>query len=240
MDKYLNVIFDLYGTLIDIHTNESRRFFWKEFAEFLKGYGVIYHPAELQKLYRRACRQETERLRKQSGFAMVEISIDNVFRQLCRNRGYEPDELDIEMIAKVFRTLSTDYLKLYPEVMEILTELKNQGKKIYLLSNAQQLFTDYEMDILDLRSHFDGIFYSSACGCRKPDTRFYDCLFEKHGLNKKESIMIGNDYYDDILSAHSYGLASVYVHTRQSRPFRGELPDDCTRGQKLSDILKLQ
>ncbi|MBQ6655034.1 MAG: HAD family hydrolase [Erysipelotrichaceae bacterium] len=240
MDEHRNLIFDLYGTLYDIHTNERRLSFWRQFAEYLKGYGMDYHPGQLQKKYLRSCRQETERMRKERGFELIEISIDTVFRQLCQDQGYEPDKHDIEMIARTFRSLSTDYLKLYPQVRETLSRLKGQGRRLFILSNAQQLFTDYEMEELNIREYFEGIFYSSACGCRKPSGRFYDCLFSRHGLKKQESVMIGNDYYSDILSAHDYGIASIYIQTNQSWKHHGPLPDDCRQIQKIGDILKLQ
>lgn len=31
--RYPNCIFDLYGTLVDIHTDESRPEFWKKMAD---------------------------------------------------------------------------------------------------------------------------------------------------------------------------------------------------------------
>ena len=36
--SYRNYIFDLYGTLVDIHTDESKPSFWKALAEH---YGLI-------------------------------------------------------------------------------------------------------------------------------------------------------------------------------------------------------
>ena len=47
-----NYIFDLYGTLIDIHTSESKASLWKEVA-LLRGLqersGRIHHPLEHEK-----------------------------------------------------------------------------------------------------------------------------------------------------------------------------------------------
>ena len=41
--------------------------------------------------------------------------------------------------GQFFRILSTDYIKLYDGVKDLLEALKKKGKKIYLLSNAQQI-----------------------------------------------------------------------------------------------------
>ena len=68
---YQNYIFDLYGTLVDIHTNEKKAYLWKK-------------------------------------------------------------------------------MSLFPGVPEMLQRLKDAGKKVFLLSNAQALFTAPEISLLGL------------------------------------------------------------------------------------------
>ena len=241
MKSYRNYIFDLYGTLIDIHTNENYRFLWDNFSMLLKRYyGINYPSGKLQKTYLHLCSQETRRLEEEKGFKPVEIDIGNVFAALAQAKGSRLSQSDIADIAVEFRLLSTVRIQLFPQATAVLQMLKEQGKKIYLLSNAQQLFTDREIDELGLRSYFDAIFYSSSHGCKKPDHRFFDCLFTGEKLLKEESVMIGNDYYDDILPAHHYGLDSFYISSPQSRRFTGSLPDNCTRIKMLSEIMKKQ
>lgn len=49
--------------------------------------------------------------------------------------------------GQFFRVLSTDYVRLYPGTKQMLVSLKKIGKKVYLLSNAQRIFTAYEMNV---------------------------------------------------------------------------------------------
>ena len=49
--KYDNFIFDLYGTLVDIHTDENKPEFWKKIAGFYSCYGADYTPEQLQQKY---------------------------------------------------------------------------------------------------------------------------------------------------------------------------------------------
>jgi len=42
----------------------------------------------------------------------------------------------------------------------LLGQLHNAGRKIYLLSNAQRVFTEPEMKMLGIYNSFDGILYS--------------------------------------------------------------------------------
>ncbi|MBO4537450.1 MAG: HAD family hydrolase [Erysipelotrichaceae bacterium] len=240
MSDYQNYIFDLYGTLIDIHTDERRKSFWSSFADSLKALGLHYRPGELQKLYLRLCTRETERMRKETGRDMVEIDLAPVFTALCRNQGVEPSEADIVSIARSFRGLSTYHLRLFAGVTEVLQTLRDQGKGIYLLSNAQKLFSDWEMGLLGLTPFFDGIFYSSDQGCRKPDLRFFERLLKQYGLKKSESVMIGNDYYDDIAPALACGISGIYIPSPQTRRYDGPLPQRCLKLNAISEILKLQ
>ena len=49
--QYDNYVFDLYGTLVDIHTEEDFPKLWEKLALFFGYYGAIYEPKELQKRY---------------------------------------------------------------------------------------------------------------------------------------------------------------------------------------------
>ena len=48
---YKNYIFDLYGTLIDIKTNENKPYLWQKVADFYRFHGADYTPQELKKEY---------------------------------------------------------------------------------------------------------------------------------------------------------------------------------------------
>ena len=48
---YQNCIFDLYGTLIDIRTDESGDKFWGEVADIYKSHGAEYTADEIRDNY---------------------------------------------------------------------------------------------------------------------------------------------------------------------------------------------
>lgn len=48
---YQNYIFDLYGTLVDIHTDEDQPAAWAALARFYSYYGARYAPDELRAVY---------------------------------------------------------------------------------------------------------------------------------------------------------------------------------------------
>jgi putative hydrolase of the HAD superfamily len=96
--------------------------------------------------------------------------------------------------------------------------LRQKGYKLWLLSNAQRVFTEYELRHLGLGQQFDAIYISSDYGCRKPDSRFFRALLEEQKLNPANCLMIGNDRETDIAGAKAAGLDTLYMHTELTPP----------------------
>lgn len=223
--KYKNYIFDLYGTLVDIRTDEDKAEVWDKLTLFYGYYRAIYAPEELRRSFyelvesgEAAMRQETGagKLRSDAHEVFPELEIEQVFLELFRRRGVEADAALAVHAGQFFRILSTEYLRLYDGVKELLAALAERGGNIYLLSNAQRIFTEYEMNILGIADYFDDILISSSCGVRKPDSRFFELLQKRHGLLPDESIMIGNDLQNDIEGAKQVGLHTFYIHSNIS------------------------
>ena len=226
---YKNYIFDLYGTLIDINTDEWNVQLWKK-MQILYGYrGATYTYRELQKEYGKLIDKEKKAVhRRHPEYKVIDIKLDKVFRSLYTQKGVKPTKADVLYTAEAFRCFSTKYIKLYDGVIDLLDTLKEKGKKIYLLSNAQRSFTENELNMLGLTPYFDGICISSDEECSKPDKCYFDILFERYGLKKSDSIMIGNDYLSDIGGAADYGIDSLYIHQSISPEIDGKLRSDYT------------
>lgn len=218
---YDNYVFDLYGTLVDIHTDESDIIIWKKLAMFYGYYGALYEPQELKSRYEELVKSEEAALKSNTKVsyaheASPEIEIEKVFAQLYVDKGIEAStELSIHT-GQFFRVMSTDYVRLYDGTKEMLMELKKQGKKVYLLSNAQRIFTAYEMRQVDIFDLFDDVFISSDYHTRKPDVRFFNELIDAHGIDVKKSLFIGNDSTTDIKGAKECGFDTFYVHSNIS------------------------
>ena len=213
INMYKNYIFDLYGTLIDINTDESKISFWKKISEFFSYNNAHYTYKELKEFYLIYCKEEEKILQKKYQYNSYEIQIENVFKKLYLHKNVKPSKELIKSTCQIFRLLSTKFIKLYPGVIELLETLKKNNKKIYLLSNAQYEFTIYEMISLDLVKFFDGIMISSCEKTKKPDYHFFNKLFKKYKLKKEESIMIGNDSTSDIQGANNFGIDSLYIYS---------------------------
>lgn len=213
---YDTCIFDLYGTLVDIRTDENKEELWEKLSLFYAFYGAAYTPEELARSYKRLTGEMTaghEALRRDSHEAFPEIRIEEVFRALFEEKGIAPDEPLVRHAGQFFRILSMDFIRLYDGTEEMLSAVKESGRKIYLLSNAQRIFTEYEMNALGITKYFDGIFISSDEGCKKPDLKFFRKLIDTCGIDPERAVMVGNDGICDIEGAKRAGLATVYVHS---------------------------
>ncbi len=206
-----DLVFDLYGTLVDIHTEEND-LVWEKTALYFGFYGARYTGAELHAAFDAAMARR-EAKAGQSYECFPDIPFEQVMAELFRDRGVEDAETLGVNAARLFRIASIEYLRLYPGVKEALASLRQKGRRLWLLSNAQQVFTACELRYLGLGEMFDGVYLSSACGCRKPDVRFFRALMEEQHLNPEECLMIGNDRETDIAGAKAAGLATLYLHT---------------------------
>lgn len=209
---YTDLIFDLYGTLVDIHTEESD-LVWEKTALYFGFYGAHYTGSELRDAFR-AEMGRREAKEGQSYECFPDIPFEQVLAQLFRDRGVteKADELGINA-AQLFRISSVEYVRLYPDVLDVLALLREKGYRLWLLSNAQRIFTAYELRHLGLGEQLDGIYISSDYRCRKPDVRFYQALMTERGLKPENCLMIGNDRHTDIAGAKAAGLATLYMHT---------------------------
>ncbi len=224
---YKNYIFDLYGTLLDVRTDEGKKSLWKQLAMFYSFNGAEYKWKKLCKKYFEYVEAEKKRVQKSHPeYTKVDIVIDKVFKKLYTDKGVKASAELVEITARLFRCLSTTKkARPYKGVTEFFDELHKKGKRIYLLSNAQSSFTVPELKLTGLYDKFDGILISSAEQCCKPDTAFFDILFKRYNLKKGESIMIGNDETSDIKGANDYGIDSLYIHTAISPKLGNSAPE---------------
>lgn len=220
---YRNYIFDLYGTLVDINTNEWKASLWKNMAVIYSMHGADYTPSTLKKAYYACLKEQIALIPKEKYTTNPEPQIEYVFQKMFTEKGIDCTLELAKEIGLVFRAISLKYIKLYDGVHELFDAIRQSGGKAYLLSNAQRIFTEPEIRMLGIYDEFEDVVISSDIGCAKPDIKFYRYILEKHHLNPKESIMIGNDYITDIRGAYQAGIDSLYLHTNISPEIKGEL-----------------
>ena len=82
---YKDLIFDLYGTLVDIHTEEND-LVWEKTALYFGYYGAHYSPQELKSAFETQIRQRQIKA-GQSYECFPDIPFEEILEQLFRDRG---------------------------------------------------------------------------------------------------------------------------------------------------------
>lgn len=197
-----NFIFDLYGTLADIRTDEQNPKFRKIIARrFYKKFAVADFWSDYERLCEEACKGR-----------FCEIDLFEVFKRLT---GGASDER-VQKECDFFRKKSRSRLRLYRGASKLLFNLKKRGAGVYLLSNAQRCFTVGELKKLKILSMFDGVILSSEEGKKKPCAEIFEAAVNRFGISAGGAVYVGNDFSADVLGAKSVGLNTAYISSNLS------------------------
>ena len=225
---YDTYVFDLYGTLADIRTDEDG--LWPAFSWELRLRGMDWVPDALRREYLRLCgenlKEKEAALRSRGLPGPAEADIREVFRALGGMAGKALTAEETDAVARTFRALSLRKLRLFEGARETLAELRRGKRRLILLTNAQAAFTGPELRYLGIESLFDRILISSDYGMRKPSPAFFSLALDA-GSSPERTVMVGNDHQCDCAGAAALGMDSFYLRTEQSPPLDGPLPRGC-------------
>lgn len=101
----------------------------------------------------------------------------------------------------------SDYMPPFPEMYDLVAELKQNGYNVYLLSNATPAFHNYR-DKIPVMSLMDGVLISSDYKLLKPEKEIYETLFDKFGLAPEECIFI-DDVAENIQGSIDCGMDGI-------------------------------
>ena len=115
----------------------------------------------------------------------------------------------------------------YPidESVEVLSELKEKGVLLYILSNWSAETYPIAEERFDFLSWFDGKIISGEAGIVKPDLEIYKLLIKKYELNPQKTVFI-DDKEENIKSAELLGFNGIHFQ-------------NCSKLRKDLQMLKL-
>lgn len=190
------VLFDLYNTLIDIHTDEEAPDVWERMALFFSYQGVETTAQDLRSGFRAGVLDQQE-----SPEQFPEIDMTVVFRRLL---GGGRDDL-AGPVCQLFRALSIRHLTLFPDTLPGLQALQGEVR-MALVSDAQRLWLEPELRRTGLADFFEVMIVSSDHGYRKPDPRMFQMALKKLKLKPEETVFIGDSAFRDVGGAQSVGI----------------------------------
>lgn len=118
-----------------------------------------------------------------------------------------PDELK-QYTDYIFECFATS-IKLYDYTNNLLDTLKENGYKLYYLSNWSKYSYEYQKPLFDqLIEKFDGGLFSWEYHMSKPDLSIYNLLLNKYDLLPEESLFF-DDKEDNITYAKVCGINAI-------------------------------
>ncbi|MDE5593838.1 MAG: hypothetical protein K2I75_07905, partial [Clostridiales bacterium] len=144
-----NIIFDLYNTLVEITTDQHSADSWKGVAEFFAVRGVDADPQRLIALYDECWASYLYDLKETSKYAYPEGNITEVYKRMAITLGVALSDKEAALCAQIARRDSMRKFRLFDGTVELLKTLK-RSCKLYLLSNAQSVFTMDEINSLGI------------------------------------------------------------------------------------------
>jgi putative hydrolase of the HAD superfamily len=225
--KLKGIIFDINGTLTDIHTDEGYEEIYRAISHFLTYRGIYLHRWEVRDVYFQI--MDEQRLlagEKYPEFDAVGIWQAFLRRYLPKSKG-KPKSSDPtpRFLAEMYRGISRFRLALYPEVKAVLDELRPHYQ-MAVVSDGQSAWAEPELRAVGLDGYFSPVIVSGDFGYRKPDRRLFHAALSAMKLTPEQVIFVGNDMYRDVYGAGRLGMKTVFFSSNQGgKEMAGMAPD---------------
>lgn len=195
-------LFDADETLFDFRASEKLALAGA-FAEF----GVTGDLEAISATYR----AESERLWQQleQGTTTKDFLKTERFRRTCAAHGLA---IDAAVLGERYLDLLPENVVLIDHAEEILAHLSAQGE-VGILTNGIERVQTRRLEKSGLKKYVSFMAVSEACGCAKPDPRFFECgvrLARK--FTRESAVMIGDRLEADILGGHRFGVDTVWFN----------------------------
>jgi putative hydrolase of the HAD superfamily len=220
MSQIRAVIFDCYGTLVDIKTDEDKDEVFKYVSLYLQYYGGTIDAEKLRSAYE----LEKERLLRDSGERYPELDLEQVFENILLKEGMYCPFL-AESCCKLQRLISRDRFQLFPDTLPVLREMKREGYPLGMVSDAQRVFCMEETRLLGISQFFDHAIVSTDFGFKKPDLRLFTVACDLLNVPPAESVYIGDNFEHDIKGPKDIGMPVILIN-RNHRDNTGGLEPD--------------
>lgn len=235
---YQNYIFHLYGTLIDLESEEEDIKVWEDLSIYLTYYEFHYTALQLRLKMEQA--KQKQLLYGKRAFQYPDYCFVRCFQSLTNMNGMSMNEQLAISCVKLYRSLTLRRLQLYDGVLEGLKKLKAKGKSLFLLAEGQKHIIEVELNVLGIYDLFDGMAISSEVGCKEPDVKFLHHLLEKYSISQDHAIRISNQTSLDHAGEKQIHINHSYLQSNGSFPTEKQKANchDHRWGEGFADMIE--
>ncbi len=186
--------FDCYGTLVDWNAGIGAELARLLGDEDVDGRLELYHDTE-----RRIQREQpTARYREVMALALAELA----------------SRAEVELPAEERDALgrSLPDWPVFPEVGDALTEARERGWTLVVLSNTDRDLID--ASLREIGVPFDRAIVASEVGSYKPAHGHWHAFYEATGADRDRHVHVAQSHFHDIAPADQLGIPSVWINRR--------------------------
>ena len=187
------IVFDAYGTLFDVNSAAEKckdkiGDQWERFANF-------WRTTQLEYTWLRSLMK-----RHKDFWQITEDSLDKSMKVFGIDMSMKNDLLNL------YKVLSP-----YPEVKNVLENLKKKKYKLAILSNGTPALLNELVQSNHLKDLFDDLFSVESVKVYKPDYKVYDLPLKKYKIKPPEVTFLSANTWD-VSGAGNFGYNSVWVN----------------------------
>ena len=191
------VVFDAYGTLFDVNSAAKRckdkiGAKWETFANF-------WRTTQLEYTWLRSLMK-----RHKNFWDITEDSLDKSMKV------FDIDKSMKNELLSLYKILSP-----YPEVKEVLEDLKKKNFKLAILSNGTLDLLNELVESNKLKNLFDDLFSIEEVKIYKPDPRVYELPIKKYKIKSDEITFLSANTWD-VSGGGNFGYNSIWVNRNKS------------------------
>ena len=187
------IIFDAYGTLFDVNSAAEKCKSkigdkWESFANY-------WRTTQLEYTWLRSLMN-----RHKDFWTVTEDSL---------NKSMQAFKIELSMkneLLDLYKILST-----FPEVKEVLQNLKKKNYKLAILSNGTPSLLNELVKSNNLDNIFNDIFSIEEVKVYKPNSKVYDIPIKKYQIKKNEVAYLSANTWD-VSAGGNYGFNTVWVN----------------------------
>lgn len=210
------LMFDINGTLTDIHTNEWHDDVYRVISNLLSYQGISLDPDAVKDSYFRIMREQ----RVARGERHPEFDVVGIFREIISlhstdfTRRLPPEKIEQlpRLFAETHRAASRYRLQLYDGVEDTI-KLLFPKYRLAIISDGQAAYAVPELNAVGLFGYFDPVIVSGDFGYRKPDKRLFESALTAMKMEPSEILFVGNDMYNDVHGAQKLGMKTVFFRS---------------------------
>ena len=191
------IIFDAYGTLFDV--NSAAEKCKDKIGDKWEGFANYWRTTQLEYTWLRSLMN-----RHKDFWQVTEDSLDKSMKT------FEIDSLMRNELLDLYKKLST-----FPEVKEVLNNLKKKNYKLAILSNGTPALLNELVKNNNLDNIFDNIFSIEEVGIYKPNSKVYDLPIKKYQIKKEEVAFLSANTWD-VSGGGNYGYSSIWVNRNKN------------------------